>query len=149
MLSRLCVRIHGIKKHGFTVFPSSWVSFPMTSTHPPARTSSFYSLLSDTRNVFVPESPQRDDDNMVWQPGQSLPLSPRPAEHSSDVLSMLQSMQNAIYSTFEEVKKQDLLENHLPGAVSSSGESPSSDHQRKRRSPSELQVNFFSIYFQP
>ena len=104
-------------------------------------------------------------DGMHWQPGQSLPTGPRPVELESqeniDLQNMLQSMQHTIESSFEEVKeklselegritrmeeKQLQLEKDRPGTSSSSEESPS-DHQRKRRNPSELQVSIiFPVY---
>ena len=136
------------------------------TTHNPCAVNRFYSSSFD-RNVIVPESPIPDrssynDNSMAWQPGQALPIehpsvSLEPARGTPsgyDLETMLQSMQYAIDAKLEEVKEklteleskvkniEEKQREHSSASHSSSSADTPSDHQRKRRNPSELQVGY-------
>lgn len=131
------------------------------TTHRPCAVNRFYTA-SVNRNVIVPESPIPDrssinDHSITWQPGQVLPIDPGPSSSlqspNYDLEGMIQSMQYAVDSKFDEVKeklaelesKVKQIEEKQQGLDSASHSSvsgnTSSDGKRRRKSPPELQVN--------
>ena len=139
----------------------------MEAPQHPCAVNRFYSSSSFDRNVIVPESPIPDrslnieDRSMAWEPGEALPIGPppddQPAEEPQDMLSMLQSIQYKMDSNFEGMNKklteietkiktiedkQQRYERSGP-TESSSGKS---EHHRKKRTPSDLQVGHVFTY---
>ena len=58
--------------------------------------------------MFVPESPKTSDyeDIPVWQPGESLTITPQPSQQQDDLRTTLQSTQHTNESNFNEVEVQ-------------------------------------------
>lgn len=124
--------------------------------------SSFYSRRRDT-DIIVPESPVRSNEDVVWQPGQTLPIEQpiieeSPGEIGYDVQSMLQSMQYTIETQFDEVKsKLSELEGRVIAMESKQRDQQSSPasssaettpgNGRKKRVVLDLQVIISILYY--